>query len=525
MRLRLFLMNLVAALGLCACAAAAARPPLEGAPVAVPVENGVLGGRALDGVRAFRGIPYAAPPVGALRWRPPQPAPAWSGPREAIRFGADCLQHPLPTFIDPGSGQPTSEDCLYLNVWAPADGARHPVMVWIHGGGFTIGSGAMAATDGAALARKGVVVVTLNYRLGRFGFFAHPALTRDHPDEATGNYALMDQIAALAWVKRNIKAFGGDPAKVTLFGESAGGGSVIALMGSPAARGLFQQAIVESGGGRDDLPGLDRAAADYPAGNAAGQAFAAKAGLKDPDAAALRALPADKVLGDLDFINNRNRTDYAGMVIDGRIVTDNPAAIFARGEEAPVPLVIGFNSAELGGAKAFTAASTKQAAARFGPGEPALRKLYDPQGGEDGLATNFLSDVIFAEPARLLARAHAKAGRPTYLYQFSYVAQAKREKEPGAGHASEIPYVFDTVAEVDPKSTAQDRAAAAATSALWTSFALHGRPAAKGSAWPAYGAADTLMDIAPDGARPLSGRTRARLDFLEAAWGTMTSRR
>jgi len=518
MRLHLLMMTLALALGLCGSVQAAPRPPLEGAPVTVQVESGALSGRTWDGVQAFRGVPYAAAPVAELRWRPPQPAPAWSGVREAIRFGSDCLQHPLPTIVDPGSGQATSEDCLYLNVWAPASGPRRPVMVWIHGGGFTIGSGAMVASDGAALARQGVVVVTLNYRLGRFGFFAHPALTREHPDEAVGTYALMDQIAALAWVKRNIAAFGGDPARVTLFGESAGGGSVIALMGSPAARGLFHQAIVESGGGRDALPGLERATADYPAGYAAGRAFAIKAGLTDPDAAALRALTADKVSGDLGFTNNRNRSDYSGMVVDGRIVTGDPAAIFARGEEAPVPLIIGFNSAELGGAKVFTAPMTRQAAARFGPQETALRKLYDPDGGEEGLATHFLSDVIFAEPARMLARAHARAGRPTFLYQFSYVAEAQRAKAPGAGHASEIPYVFDTIALTDPKATSQDRAAAAATSALWASFALRGRPAGKGPAWPSYTAAsDTLMDITPEGALPLTGRTRARLDFLEAA--------
>ena len=511
MRLAAFLSSLVLALAPLGARAAT----LEGARVSVTVEAGKLDGRVMDGVQAFRGIPYVAAPVGPLRWRPPQPAPAWSGVRDATQFGNDGLQHPLPKFIDPGSGQPESEDCLYANVWAPADGARHPVMVWIHGGGFTIGSGAMAVSDGAARARQGVVVVTLNYRLGRFGFFAHPALTADRPDEPTGNYALMDQIAALAWVKRNIAAFGGDPGNVTLFGESAGGGSVIALMGSPAARGLFNRAIVESGGGRDELPTLDKPSADAPAGYSAGLGFAAKAGASD--AAALRALPADKVLGDLGFMNNRNRADYAGMVIDGTIVTGDPSAIFARGAEAPVPLIIGFNSSELGGAKAFMAGATKEAAARFGAQEPALRKVYDPGGGGDGLATNLLSDVIFAEPARLLARAHAKAGHPTWLYQFSYVAEAKRAKEPGAGHATEIAYVFDSIGATDPKATAQDRAAARVASAYWVSFATKGTPGGP-TAWPRYDAAsDTLLDFSPAGAAPLSGRTRARLDFLEAA--------
>jgi len=490
--------------------------------VVVAVEAGAIEGRALDGVRAFRGIPYAAAPLAALRWRPPQPVTAWSGTRAAVSFGNDCLQHPLPTSIDPGSGLPMSEDCLYLNVWAPAGSkARRPVMVWIHGGGFTIGSGALAATDGAALTRQGVVVVTLNYRLGRFGFFAHPALTRAHPDEPTGNYGLMDQIAALEWVKRNIAAFGGDRADITVFGESAGGGSVLALMGSPMARGLFQKAIVESGGGRDQLPGLDHPAAATPAGDAAGRVFAAKAGLTDPDAAALRALPAEKVLGDLGFLNNSNRDDYAGMVIDGRVVTGNPAAIFARGAEAPVPLIIGFNSGELAGARAFTGAWTRQAAAKFGSREAALRKLYDPHGGDEGLTTDLLSDLVFVEPARFLARAHARAGHPVFLYQFDYVAEARRGAAQGAGHASEIPFVFDTVGGIDPKATAQDRATATAMSSYWTRFAATGNPNGGGQpTWPVYRvAADTLLNLSPAGPAPLSDRSRGRLDFLEESTG------
>ena len=225
--MHLFGLALALSLGLAGCAQATPRPPLAGEPTKAVVDSGPIEGRAAGGVAAFRGVPYAAAPVGELRWRPPQPIPAWTAPRDASRFGSDCVQHPLPTFIDPGSGQPMSEDCLYLNVWAPAQAKGKPVMVWIHGGGFTVGSGAMAVADGAALARQGVVVVTLNYRLGRFGFFAHPALAR--PGEPTGNYAIMDQIAALQWVKRNIAAFGGDPANVTVFGESAGGGSVLAL--------------------------------------------------------------------------------------------------------------------------------------------------------------------------------------------------------------------------------------------------------------------------------------------------------
>ena len=411
-----------------------------------------------------------------------------------------------------------SEDCLYLNVWAPAGRARRlPVMVWIHGGGFVIGSGSLAASDGAALARKGVVVVTLNYRLGRFGFFAHPALTRDHPGEPTGNYGLMDQIAALNWVRRNIAAFGGNPARVTVFGESAGGGSVLALMDSPMARGLFQGAIVESGGGRDRLATLETANHESRAGFAAGMAFAAKAGLKDADAAQLRALPANRVLGDLGFLNNTNRDDYAGMVIDGRVVTADPAAVFARGGEAPVPLIIGFNSSELGALASVTGPWTNFEAGRFGPHEADLRKVYDPAGGDAGLKADFLSDLIFVEPARFLAAAHARNGHPAWLYQFGYVAEAHRAGPPGAGHASEIPFVFDTIDTVDAKASAGDRAMADSVSAYWAAFAMHGNPNGQGRpTWPGYtAAADADLDFTAAGPAPLSGRSRARLDFLE----------
>ena len=203
----------------CAVAAGPSQAAQE-APVIATIDSGTLKGSAADGITAFKGIPYAAAPIGALRWRPPQPVPRWDGERPATDYGNDCIQNRF--FADSApSSQPMSEDCLFLNLWTPSveAGAKLPVMVWIHGGGSTTGSGAPAAYAGAALARKGVVLVTLNYRLGRFGFFAHPALLQDHPDEPVGNYGLMDQIAALDWVKRNIAQLGGDPGNVTVFGE------------------------------------------------------------------------------------------------------------------------------------------------------------------------------------------------------------------------------------------------------------------------------------------------------------------
>ena len=355
-----------------------------------------------------------------------------------------------------------------------------------------------------------------NYQLGRFGFFAHPALTREHPGEPTGNYGIMDQIAALKWVRRNIAAFGGDPANVTIFGESAGGGSVLALMGSPMSRGLFEKAMWSPGGGRDRLATLEAPSADAPAAYTAGQAFAARAGLENPGAAALRALPAASVLGDVDFANSGGRSDYSGMVIDGRVITDNPAGIFARGKESPVPTLIGFNSDELGALKAYAGDWVKRDASNFGPREAALRRTYDPRGGDEGLVGDFLSDLIFVEPARFLASSHAASGRPAFLYQFGYVAEAKRVKAGGAGHASEIPFVFDTVGEVDPAAGAEDRAEGALLSRYWTRFAATGDPNGAGDAtWPAYRpATDILMDFKPAAAAPLSGRSHERLDFL-----------
>ena len=266
-------MNRLLILALLAAAPAAAQQ--------VTIDSGALTGATSDGVAAFEGIPYAAPPVGEGRWAAPAPVQRWSAPRDATRFGADCVQNAVPG--DVSHGAPMAEDCLFLNVWTPkpAAGAKLPVMVWIHGGGFVAGSGALAPTDGTQLAKRDVVVVTFNYRLGRFGFFAHPALQGS-------NWGLMDQIAALQWVKRNIAAFGGDPANVTLFGESAGGESVARLMASPVATGLFAKAITASGGGRDRWPTLAEA-------QAKSSAFAAKTGAGD--LAALRALPAETVRG------------------------------------------------------------------------------------------------------------------------------------------------------------------------------------------------------------------------------------
>ena len=514
MRIRSLLLSVL--LSLAACGAKASDPP-PAPPARVVVDAGPLKGRQEDGLAVFRGVPYAAAPVGPLRWRPPQPVAAWTTERPAERFGDDCMQNRFLLDSAP-SRQEISENCLYLNVWAPArrPAAPLPVMVWVHGGGFVIGSS--APYDGAALARQGVVVVTLNYRLGRFGFFAHPALVAEHPDEPTGDYGYMDQIAALEWVQRNIGALGGDPGNVTLFGESAGGGSVLALMGSPRARGLFHKAIVESGGGRDRLPRLSADTADHPAAVKTGLAFAAKAGVKEPGPDALRALPAKAVLGDLNLFNNRDNPTYAGPMVDGRIVLDDPDVAFARGDVAKVPLLIGVNSDELG----FPGVGDwiKAVAGKFGSRAAGLREAYDPGGGDRELQAHMLSEVVFAEPARNLAALHAAAGQRAWLYRFAYVNEAERAKRDGARHAAEIPYVFDVVGAMVKGSTEADRRMGATVSAYWTRFARSGDPNGAGQpAWPAYAPArDAFLEFTNQGPRARKEPNGARLDYVKASY-------
>lgn len=434
---------------------------LAAAPAAaqqVTIDSGALNGATADDVASFKGIPYAAPPVGERRWAAPAPVQHWFAPRDATRFGADCVQNAVPG--DVSLGAPMAEDCLFLNVWTPraAASARLPVMVWIHGGGFVAGSGALAPTDGAQLAKRDVVVVTFNYRLGRFGFFAHPALDG-------GNWGLMDQIAALEWVKRNIAAFGGDPANVTIFGESAGGESVARLMASPAATGLFARVIAASGGGRDRWPSLADA-------QAKGSAFAAKSGAAD--LAALRALPADTVRGGVTIINKEEGV-YSGPVTDGGLVPGHVDAVFASGKQARIPFIAGSNDDELGFVPApFLPMANGPVLKALGPGAEAVKTAY---GSEEKAARHLAGDAIFVEPALALASRHAKSGAPTWLYRFGYVAEGKREPGKGAGHASDVPFQFGNL---PADASAADRAASAQLMTYWTNFARAGDPNGKG---------------------------------------------
>ena len=438
------------------------------------VDSGTLHGARTGSLLVYKGIPYAAPPTGERRWRGPAPAPHWPGVREATAFGADCI-HERGEWETDRKDAPMSEDCLFLNVWAPAGAIKGgvPVMFWIHGGGFTAGSGSQALYDGSALAARGVVVVTINYRLGRFGFFAHPALTAEAGTAPTGNWGLMDQLSALRWVRTNIRAFGGDPAKVTIFGESAGGGSVNTLMAMPAARGLFARAIAESGGGRDQ--GVPLAVAEGK-----GKAFVTSAGVTGDDLAALRAIPADKLRGG-------DGATYSGPMIDGRLVRERTDVAFLAGRQAPIPYMVGANSYEIG----FVAAPmrmpfTAMVGAQLGTSRPAMVAAY---GSAEAYERSFAGDAMFIEPARFLAG--LAATHRSYLYLFDYVEEGQRNKDPGAAHGSELPFVFGTLNTLRKPATDADRAMARLVGDYWVAFAKGGDPDGGGrTPWPRYAPAN-----------------------------------
>ncbi len=409
-------------------AAAPVAVPAQAAPatsVIVQAPAGALRGSERDGIRSFLGVPYAQPPVGDLRWRPPRPLPAWSGTRDALQFGAQCMQGrrgAAPVAM--------SEDCLFVNIWVPAK-PRHrhlPVLVWVHGGAFKVGAAGQPVYDGASLARRGLVVVTLNYRLGRFGFLAHPALTRENPDGPLGNYGLMDVLAVLEWVKANIKAFSGDPRQVTLAGQSAGGAAVYDLMTSPLAAGLFAKAIIESGVFSTPTTTFEKA-------EQAGAAAAATWDAGATDAVALRSLSAAQVQGDGPPLAGN-----FGPMIDGKVLTEDVPTAFDAGHIAAVPLLIGSNSYEVG----FFGDVGKGLSQRLASIWPKVVDQYDGYGTHrtELIENQLATDMMLTAPTRTAARAAAVRKAPTFLYYYSYVRPSQRGRVPGASHMDEVYALF-----------------------------------------------------------------------------------
>lgn len=490
---------------------AAAQQQAVTASASARVTGGSIAGASGGGVDAFLGVPYAAAPVGALRWRPPQAAPAWSGVRPARTIGADCMQdkasNPLPAAYD----NATSEDCLYLNIWRPQGATQAlPVMVWIHGGAFIMGSGSLPLYDGSALARKGVLLVSINYRLGRFGTFAHPALSAEQQGAPVANYGLMDQIAALRWVRENAAALGGDPKNITLFGESAGASSVNFLMTSPLARGLFDKAISQSGGASNAPQPLRGTSASA---EASGLAWARAKGVADGDAAALRALPAASVL-------DAPVRAAAPPVLDGRLVVHDTATAFRLGEAMPIPYLTGANDYEQSLMRWMPGAGDAMLARLGAQGEQILGRYLAPGLAREQAVGRMWGEMAMVEPTRRRAKQQAARGAPVWLYRYSYVPEALRATVPGAGHDNEIEMVFAMPSpRAQPGWSERDQEMAEMVSNYWVAFARTGKPAVPGQpAWPQLGAdRDVLLEFSRDGAAAVADFGRRRLDMLEAA--------
>ena len=493
----------------------------------VTVAGGQLAGApsALgDEVTVYRGVPFAAPPVGDLRWRPPQPAATWEGVRNATEAAPACIQSPIPaevqTFYNAGVDR-MEEDCLYLNVWTaagPDDSA--PVLVWIHGGGLAIGNSADITYDGTRLAQRGVVLVTINYRLAALGYLAHPLLSEESEHGASGNYGTLDQVAALGWIQRNIAAFGGDPSRVTIFGESAGSWSVNQMMATPLASGLFHAAIGESGGSFGSM-GRAQPQAEI---EAAGERFV-EALLGDGMTQSLetmRAKSADEILAVAPELV------VSAATVDGWVFPDTVYNIFAAGEQHDVPVIVGSNADEMsilgGAAGAGTLAEYRESIrSEYGEHADAFFETFPAETDEEAQQARVASgtDATFGWEMRTWARMMETVSSPAYLYFFSRIPPAPDADLYGAYHTAEIPYVFDNFG-VSPHPYANrsytdtDRRLSDILASYWVNMAATGNPNSEGlPEWPAYDPeADAALHIS-DTIDVEQGIRKDRLDFFD----------
>jgi len=472
-------------------------------------------------IRAFKGIPYALPPVGNRRWAPPEPAAVWQGTRLAKAYSPQAMQATIPEAFGLPLGQ-TSEDCLYLNVWTPAKESpahwgeepsagsakkpeeQRPVMVWIHGGARRWGSGELNAVP---LTRKGVVVVSMNYRHGLFGYFAHPELSAESPHHSSGNYAILDQIQALKWVQENIAAFGGDPDNVTIFGCSAGGASIHALVVSPLAKGLFHKAIAESGSLYFPCRGLSTPLSGAQTAEELGLEFTQSAAAKN--LAELRAMPADQLIQIADSADKGDFYKKSGEVVDGWVLPDQPLSISRRGEQNPVPVMAGFtaNDGSVVGLLGYASAIPDTAEAY----EAEIKKRYADLAGDflalypasdiDESFFNALRDRAFGWASESWVRHAVEVGATAYLYYFAHIPPeghvlspipgSSRQRKNGAAHGAEVQYVLNdpngSAVSAQYPPTENDFAMADIMSDYWVAFAISGKPDVKGlPAWQAY---------------------------------------
>lgn len=500
---------LVSMIGLAGCTRD--HPTMTSAPTApmAATTSGAVQGLSEDGIDRFLGIPYAAPPVGALRWRAPQKAGAWAEVRPAVTPGPICMQRTGAGVEDGVNASAMSEDCLYLNLWRPQGvgaGDALPVMVWIHGGAFRGGGSSLPVYDGAALARRGVVVVTINYRLGAFGVFSHPGLRAE--GEKSANYGLLDQQAALAWVQDNIGRFGGDAGNVTLFGESAGGASVLYQMASSGAQGRFHKAIVESGA--IDLPDHDTAQADR-----VGEQMVARV-LPEPASDPVQQIGQLRSLGAADILRMPTAASDTMPVVDGVVVRQPIVQAFEGGHFTRMPLIIGRNSDEAG---FFPDGFWKKVPSLMQTQWPPAMALAHGYGktSEDAAARQVAGLLFVGVNTRRVARAAAEHGADVHVFRFAQVAPTADPALAGAVHTAELPYVFDTFKH-PPQPGA--RALTNAMGDLWTDFAKgKALQLNDGSTWPAFHRRSERLACMENGQmHACADSDTALLDFLDRDW-------